>query len=90
MPTITKTVQVISRYLYEYRSTIGPNTSDPTRIPRGSSDVKYPASIPSSWKFVTNVGRMEPSVIITIPKSNIPMHAAENTLLKLYQSVMLV
>lgn len=62
---------------------MGPKNKDPPIIPKGSSEVRVPALISLSWNLVISDGRMEPRVIITTPKRNMPMHAAEKTLVKL-------
>lgn len=78
-PNKTRNEQMISKFLYPYLSTIGPKTSEPARIPKGSSAASEPAVILSIENLAVTAGRIEPKEIKTIPKRSMPKHAALNT-----------
>ena len=63
---------------YPNRSTTGPKTSDPARIPRLIRARSEPASAFSSPCCAINGGSTAPRVVRVTPKSSIPRQAAAN------------
>jgi hypothetical protein len=61
------------------RSTIGPNISEATRMPKLSSVKSEPASALLTPNRVVISGRIAPSDVNTMPNTSIPMQATANT-----------
>ena len=80
----TRIAAATSIHRYPNRSTIGPNTSEPIRIPNGSSAVSVPIARSSSPNRSANMLLTDPSDKNTMPNSSIPKQAAAKTRFLLY------
>jgi len=77
-PSPTPSAPAISTGWYPNRSTTGPNTSDPTRIPMLIKAMSDPASAFSSPYRAIKGGSTAPNVVSVTPNRSIPRQAAAN------------
>ena len=78
-PRRIKNTFVARKYLYEYLSTIGPNTNDPIKIPIGNMDARVPLFISDSAYSDDSCGNVAPRVIKDMPNIKITTHEAVKT-----------
>ena len=83
-PSTMRKTLAVKKYLYEYLSTMGPNTNEPIKIPIGSIDASVPLSISERLYSAESCGNVAPNVIRDIPNRNITIHEAAKTSFLLY------